>query len=122
MERERDMEFVNSKSNYSGRGGGVHTQMNADMCTHTHTFTCGVVEKAAHTPLRCVEEGCRHGIVFPIVTEQLERGGMAEEGNTSRERARARGGFQLFTRGVGVCVYLQWVLLGLVWSQRLAVV
>lgn len=34
-------------------------------------FTCLVVEEAADTPLRCVEEGGRHGVILSIWAEQL---------------------------------------------------
>lgn len=47
------------------------------------SFTWLVVEETTNAPLRSVEEGRCHGVIFPICTEQL---GRAEKGERTRQR------------------------------------
>lgn len=35
------------------------------------SFTWLVMEKTTNTSFRSVEEGCRHGVILPVCTEQL---------------------------------------------------
>lgn len=46
-------------------------------------FTWLVVEETTNAPLRSVEKGRCHGVIFPICTEQL---GRAEKSERTRQR------------------------------------